>query len=220
MAKQKKFPPHKEDIPAWFLTYSDVITLLMTFFILLLTFATTEPEKFDQVSSSISKTTSGRGLIGEPLKNKPEDSLVARVRPPAARIATRGATMPPITQAPSRESFGKGLQELDEQDRQHNETTNHHFDIDFSQLINNQQEISPLGENILKLLSSQLKDLPFEVSFQFQDESKAPLISKFMIHLTRQHGTHPGQMSQTLVRTADFSRGKLRIVIQRHLSEK
>lgn len=219
MAKQKKIFPTKEDVPAWFMTYSDVITLLMTFFILLLTFATTEPERFDQVSSSISKTTSGRGLIGEPLRKKPEDSLIARVRPPAARIATRGATMPPITQAPARESFGKGLQELEEQDRQHNESTGHHFDIDFNQLFNSQQEISLLGESILKLLSNQLRDLPFAVSFQFQDPSMAPLVSKLMIHMTRQYATHPGQMCQTLVRTADLPSGKLRIVIRRQLAD-
>ena len=49
MARQKPFPEPKDDIPAWFMTYSDVITLLMTFFILLLTFATTEPERFRKI---------------------------------------------------------------------------------------------------------------------------------------------------------------------------
>ena len=38
--REKQPPPKPDEIPAWFMTYSDVITLLMTFFILLLTFAT------------------------------------------------------------------------------------------------------------------------------------------------------------------------------------
>ena len=35
------------------MTFSDVITLLMTFFILLLTFATNEPESFSRIETSM-----------------------------------------------------------------------------------------------------------------------------------------------------------------------
>ena len=52
MAKKCSCPKPTGEIPAWFMTYSDVITLLMTFFILLLTFSTTEPERFEKVRSS------------------------------------------------------------------------------------------------------------------------------------------------------------------------
>jgi len=49
MARDKPEEPNSGDIPAWFMTYSDVITLLMTFFILLMTFSTTEPENFGRM---------------------------------------------------------------------------------------------------------------------------------------------------------------------------
>ena len=49
MPKKDCCPPPVAGIPSWFLTYTDVITLLMTFFILLLTFATSEPEFLSKV---------------------------------------------------------------------------------------------------------------------------------------------------------------------------
>ena len=51
MAKKCICSPGSAEVPTWFMTYSDVITLLMTFFILLLTFATNEPESFERMHS-------------------------------------------------------------------------------------------------------------------------------------------------------------------------
>ena len=63
MAKEKEFemPP---DIPSWVMTFSDVITLLMTFFILLLTFASNTPEKFEQVQVSMFSGGGATGIVG------------------------------------------------------------------------------------------------------------------------------------------------------------
>ena len=49
MARQPAPEEPEDDVPAWVMTFSDVITLLMTFFILLLTFATNTPETFDRL---------------------------------------------------------------------------------------------------------------------------------------------------------------------------
>ena len=47
--REKPLPEPPDDVPLWFMTYSDVITLMMTFFILLLTFSTSDPERFEQM---------------------------------------------------------------------------------------------------------------------------------------------------------------------------
>jgi chemotaxis protein MotB len=101
MAKKIKFPIPKDDIPAWFMTYSDVITLLMTFFILLLTFSTTEPERFEKVRSTTFTAGGATGLVGPKIEGPPNDSWVNRVRPPAARLALGGGVKAPIMSVPA-----------------------------------------------------------------------------------------------------------------------
>ncbi len=51
MAKEPECPP--PGLPMWMATYSDLVTLLLTFFVLLLTMASMDPTKFIQAKSSI-----------------------------------------------------------------------------------------------------------------------------------------------------------------------
>jgi chemotaxis protein MotB len=46
-------PPCKGGAPAWMATFADMATLLMAFFVLLLSFAETEVPKFKQVAGSL-----------------------------------------------------------------------------------------------------------------------------------------------------------------------
>ena len=48
--KQKKPPP---GAPMWMITYSDMVTLLLTFFVLLLSMASMDPVRFTQASNSL-----------------------------------------------------------------------------------------------------------------------------------------------------------------------
>lgn len=216
MAKKVKFPPQKEDIPAWFMTYSDVITLLMTFFILLLTFATTEPERFDQVTSTISVSTAGKGITGEALKKRPEKSWVHRIRPPSARIAIRGAEMPPIMNTPAGDSFGEGLKALEPDENKHNEMTSHHFDIELNRIFNRDGEITPQARHVLATLAVQLKDLPFQASLQFTDPQRAAEIIRMQTHLIREEMVHPGQVSSTRIVAPSLTADKVRVMIKRY----
>ena len=51
MAKEPDCPP--PGLPMWMATYSDLVTLLLTFFVLLLTMASMDPTKFVQAKTSI-----------------------------------------------------------------------------------------------------------------------------------------------------------------------
>lgn len=60
--EKKKAPPKKEKktecaagAPAWMVTYSDLVTLLLTFFVLLLSMANMDPVKFVSATSSLKK---------------------------------------------------------------------------------------------------------------------------------------------------------------------
>jgi chemotaxis protein MotB len=54
-----KCPPCPEGIPAWMATFSDLVTLLLTFFVLLLSFAKTETAKYNSAFGSIRNAFGG-----------------------------------------------------------------------------------------------------------------------------------------------------------------
>jgi flagellar motor protein MotB len=215
MARPEKFPEPKDDIPAWFMTYSDVITLLMTFFILLLTFATTEPERFEKSTSATFAGGSATGRAGEKMKQLDKDSFAARMRPPASRIAVRGAEMPPITRAPADSTWGEGLRSLDEEEQKQNELTSHQFDVPISSLFDSNNQLTTRGARICAQLSSQLQDLPFRASLQFEEKELAPKVAAMLEHLFYKEMTRPGQLSMTLTRNTKINRNHIRISVDR-----
>jgi len=81
--KKVKGPP---GAPDWMLTFTDVISLLVTFFILMLTFSTMEEEKFNEAAGSLRNAFGNAqpsGLISRPVQ--PIDTQ--EPRPAQERIA-------------------------------------------------------------------------------------------------------------------------------------
>lgn len=219
MSRKARPAPPKDDIPPWFLTYSDVITLLMTFFILLLTFSTTEPEKFDQVERSITNTTAATGLTGVVIRGMKRESWVSRVRPPSARIAMRGAEMPPMMSVPVSESFGLGLQALSPDEATFSEMTSHYFDVDANRLFDSQGDITPQGRQLCKHLASLLQNIPFQASLQFSADEHVPQLAHLMAYLFEVERARPGQVAMTRLQTDQLAPTKLRIHIRRYLTK-
>jgi len=56
--------PASEGAPGWLQTYSDMVTLVLTFFVLLFSMSTISKEKFEQLSSSLSAAFMGTGRGG------------------------------------------------------------------------------------------------------------------------------------------------------------
>ncbi|MCT4641750.1 MAG: OmpA family protein [Bacteriovoracaceae bacterium] len=70
--------PCPEGVPAWMATFADLVTLLLTFFVLLYAMSKTDESKFNSVAGSIRKAFAGNAMkIGETitLGNSPDDSL-------------------------------------------------------------------------------------------------------------------------------------------------
>ena len=214
MAKQKKFVEPPDDIPAWFMTYSDVITLLMTFFILLLTFSTTEPERFEKAQMSVHASGGATGIAGKPVDGLAKDSWITRIRPPAARIATRGSEMPPLTYAPVKKTFGKGLKALGPDEKNHNDATSHYFDVEISTLFNSKGKLTGQGKQICKMLAGQLEELPFQASIQFSDAMDSPKVVGMLSYLFDDTKTRPGQVGMSLIKAAGLE-NRIRIMITR-----
>ena len=54
--RKKPDVPEEEGSPAWMNTYGDMVTLLLTFFVLLFSFSTIDAQKWEQIVSSLSGT--------------------------------------------------------------------------------------------------------------------------------------------------------------------
>lgn len=67
--EQQKCPPCKPGAPGWMATFSDLVTLLLTFFVLLLSFAKTETAKYEAAIGSLRNAFGGNVLkAGEVLR--------------------------------------------------------------------------------------------------------------------------------------------------------
>jgi len=77
-------------IPTWFLTYADTVTLLMTFFVMLMSFSTLSEEKFEKVKGSL---MAHLGMVGQRRMSK--DSLLLRRMLASSRMFVEGYENPP-----------------------------------------------------------------------------------------------------------------------------
>ena len=67
---ETKCPPCKAGAPGWMATFSDLVTLLLTFFVLLLSFAKTETAKYEAAVGSLRNAFGGNVLkAGEVLRS-------------------------------------------------------------------------------------------------------------------------------------------------------
>lgn len=66
---EKECPECKKGAPDWMVTFSDLMTLLLTFFVLLLSVSIIDDPKFEDASESIRDAFQGVHVIGEPQRD-------------------------------------------------------------------------------------------------------------------------------------------------------
>ena len=174
MAKKEKPPPAPTgDCPVWFMTYSDVITLLMTFFILLLTFATSEPEQFERMQAAVFGDGGATGLLKKADSALENDSLLLRTRPRSSRLTTRGTETPPINSDPSNASLANGLESLD-QKLEHKLETTRDIQLSLPALIDENENITSFGMAMARKFAQHLRKGPFLINLQVVREEDIP----------------------------------------------
>lgn len=214
MAKEKAPPPPAEDIPAWFMTYSDVITLLMTFFILLLTFATTEPEKFDKVQVSAFGSAGATGVAGHINDGLEKQSWVQRVRPRAARIAMDGAEIPPMVDEPSKQALGRGLETVNEEESKKDVMLTNSFEVQAKPLVDENSRLTARGMELARMLASQLRSLKISCTVEFTNPEMLDRATAFLAHLYDVEMVRPGQVGVAMA--YGVSANSVRIVMERY----
>jgi hypothetical protein len=159
--KENELPP---DVPSWLMTFSDVITLLMTFFILLLTFATAEPEQFEQMQAAMFGGGGALGLAGPAQRPTERDTLLIRTRPPASRITAEGSEIPPIDSDPAYESLARGVAGLDDL-LERPMASQHAMYLPLSLVFTSDGTISSFGEWPLQMIARKMQTGPMTAAF-------------------------------------------------------
>jgi hypothetical protein len=212
MVKKKNIEPPSQDLPAWFMTYSDVITLLMTFFILLLTFATNEPERFEKMQLSVFGQSGAPGIVGPKVNGVEFDSWAERVRPRAARVAMNGSEMPPIVSAQDMRSVGEGLSAPSDEASKFETMSCHEFVVKLDSIVNSNGELTTRGMQMLDLLARQLQRLSVNCTIQFSNMEYAHRVTQILMHLYHVEMVRPGQVG--IGYRNDVTSGTIRIVIE------
>ena len=185
MARDQPPDPPEEDIPSWVMTFSDVITLLMTFFILLLTFATNEPETFERMQVSLFGGGGATGVAGEISTAMDQDTVLMRERPRSGRITSRGSEMPPEFTDPAYESLAKGIAGLEE-DEDRTLSTTHSLTVPLSLMVSSDGEITPFGAQQLHMIAIQMKKRPLGLDLAVGSPDSIPtaitLAERLMLH--------------------------------------
>ncbi|MEZ6062796.1 MAG: flagellar motor protein MotB [Planctomycetaceae bacterium] len=214
MAKKDCCGGSSGEIPAWFMTYSDVITLLMTFFILLLTFASSEPEEFAQFQVVAFGGGGGSGAIGEKDELLDKDAVVLRDRPANARRTTRGAETPPLQTDPAQVSLARGLKSLQETD---DLADAERVRMETSLAILRDAGGNPTAQAIqqMRMLSIQMKHLPLNLQFCVGDRNDADFCVDLALSMIENYGVDPGRISVSVAGEDKTRAGKLEMLISR-----
>ena len=192
MAREKE-PEAPPDIPSWLMTFSDVITLLMTFFILLLTFATNEPEKFERIQVSMFGGGGATGMAAEAVGPLDQDALLLRKRQRSGRITQVGSEMPPIHSDAVYESLSKGIAGLEEHEIR-NMSTQHGVVIPWSLFMDSDGEITAVGRQHLKMLAKHMRRQPIDADFLVTDSSQFARAQTMASYLFEAESIQPGRL--------------------------
>lgn len=209
MAKRQQAAKTNE-IPAWLMTYSDVITLLMTFFILLLTFATSEPEMFERMQRMVFGDGAADGMAGPELDEMEKNSWVIRMRPRTARHSTVGSEIPPSQTDPLPGAVEKTLAAVDIPEPL-DLTLRYAVDIPIDMLVSTQGKVLPHGQQLLHVLAQQLRRLQCDVEIQTCNEALLNRIGSMASHLVDQEHVIPNQVSVSVVEDHEMSSQLVRL---------
>ena len=202
MAEREEEQP--QGAPAWMATFSDAMTLLMTFFILLMTFSTTSPFKNLAKNSSIVGNKGGSGSAGEESTTADLDSIVLRdlslfqatKSPPSETKPLYSEPIIPSTEATVRVLDEKPIGTLKDE---------YLLRLSVPTLFESKKKLSRSGVTILSSLARNVHSLPYELTIEIVDPENFPQAYAICEFLFRQGDISPtrlgiGVHSKKLVR--------------------
>ncbi len=158
--------PHRETddeaggAPGWMLTYGDSVTLLLTFFVLLLTFSTPNPEDFATLAQGLMPDSRRAPMF----QTEPgADGLTREQRRlEQARLDTEGAEKPPLYAEHPTEELTRYPEELEIAELQHLKGAIV-IRVPLTELFGTDEELDPAGRDILQYVLRLSRAHPYSI---------------------------------------------------------
>lgn len=202
--------------PPWLNTYCDMITLLMVFFVLMLTFSSKNQNKFPMRRDSLLYGTMGRGITA-PRPNSPDfDSIVWRQCTAQARQDELGSETPPQFSDPVSDLTSRVLQLL-EAGTDKNLADSYSTQFLLALLLESDHNLSPTGLQLMNLVARNLRPLPYDVYLEVDKPGHVPQAVILARYLSEKGGIHPGRLGVGIRPGGDPLQGRVRLVFSRRL---
>ncbi len=176
----------------WIVTYSDMITLLMTLFIVIVTFGSKEQDRGSKKLDSVAGGMGGTGAAGPTGQGIGRDSVMVRMSP-LGRMVYSGSQTPPQYADPSSDPAGAALKALKEAPLGQL-SDNFAFRVPWSFMFDTAGKLSPSGMTLLRSVASAVRRLPFDVQVRVGKRSQTPAAAKVAQYLFSEASLFPGRL--------------------------
>jgi hypothetical protein len=157
----------------------------------------------------------GAGFAGEKANRPAQDNWVNRIRNRAARIAMKGAEMPPITTDPATEAIGQGLRALTDDEEKQDDMSTHHIELRLADLVDEFGNLTTQGTHVSDMLSNQLRNVNVHLSLQVGDITSGKRLVAITNYLFHTQMVRPGLVAIG-VTDGGIPPGIVRILIERY----
>jgi hypothetical protein len=176
----------------WIVTYSDMITLLMTLFIVIVTFGSKEQDKGSKKLDSVVGGMGGTGVAGPTGQGIGRDAVMVRMSP-LSRSVYSGSQTPPTYSDPGDQPVGTALKALTEQPIGQL-SDNFAFRVSFDFLFDSGGKLSQSGMTFLRTVAGAVRRLPFNIQVRVTSKARAAAAAKVVEYLFSKAALFPARL--------------------------
>ncbi len=199
----------------WIVTYSDMITLLMTLFIVIVTFGSKEQDRHSKKLDSIVGGQGGTGFAGPSGQGTGRDSVMVRVSPLGRSVYT-GSETPPLYSDPYPQPAAAALRALDESPAGRL-SDNFAFRVPAEFLFDARGGLTASGATFLRGVGSAVRHLPFDVQLQVAGKERVPAAAKAVQYLFTNASLQPWRLGVAVCGgPGGVPEGEVRLVLLRN----
>jgi chemotaxis protein MotB len=176
----------------WIVTYSDMITLLMTMFIVIVTFGSKDKDNYSKKNDSLVGGKGGSGATGDNARGADRSSVLVRVSP-LGRAVLHGSEIPPIYSDPTADPIESVMKTLTDAPPG-KLSDNFQMRVPIAFLFGNGDSLSEPGMRALGNLAHAISDLPYDLQIQVEDTTRFPQACRITQFLFQGCAIHPSRL--------------------------
>ncbi len=173
----------------WLVTYCDMITLLIAFFICIVTFAAKDSgnQQHPRKRDALIDGPGGTGVAGDKQAGPNCESIVWRQLPISARSERPGAAQAPLYSDPELEATAQALHLL-ETSAAGTLADSYAMRVPLSTMFTDDGKLSESGADLLGVVANSLRRLPYDIHVQADDPKNVPRAVAIARHLMSRGG--------------------------------